>query len=499
MGMANIDALLAEIAQIKESLRIKNQSLANINPNYQMNQAYIAKLKDEISVLNSNLATAQASLKADSTPPKIPAPAAKPDPVPKTRSEYADYISVVTPQGTLLFPDQATYDAWSNDPASVAFTSTPGGQIASIVPPSVQSSSSTLEDQSDPYVNNGNSTIQTIENAAPATIPDSQGPAVDEDGNLLPGWMYEPESGQYVYVGGDYVSPSTQASAAESRAAYATSSANGITGPLQETRGQASSQDQANTRALGDWRVRLRLAPNANYLYAGPNPGILAPLKQTNGIIFPYTPSISVNYAANYGPTDVTHSNYKIYQYTSSGVDNINITCTFTAQDIADANYMLAVIHFFKSVTKMFYGQDQNPVNGTPPPLCYLTGLGAFQFNNHPLVITSFNYTLPTEVDYIQTGNADLLAGVNRQQTGNDSVTRYNQALIDTGGRPPPPAWRNIPTGSVEPTYVPTSISLSVSALPIVSRNDISRAFSLKKYATGELLQGSKRDGGGIW
>jgi hypothetical protein len=37
---------------------------------------------------------------------------------------------------------------------------------------------------------------------------------------------------------------------------------------------------------------------------------------------------------------------------------------------------------------------------------------------------------------------------------------------------------------------------------PIVTRNDISKNFSLKDYATGKLLRGSHRNGGnggGIW
>ena len=44
-------------------------------------------------------------------------------------------------------------------------------------------------------------------------------------------------------------------------------------------------------------------------------------------------------------------------------------------------------------------------------------------------------------------------------------------------------------------------MQIQISAVPIVTRNDISRNFSLKDYATGNLLRGSKRKqgGGGIW
>jgi hypothetical protein len=277
-----------------------------------------------------------------------------------------------------------------------------------------------------------------------------------------------------------------------------TSSTNGITGALLNTTGQATSQGSQNIYVQSDWRVRLQLAPTANYLYKNPQgAGILTPLIGTQGVLFPYTPSIAVTYAAGYEPTAPTHSNYKIYNYTASSIDNINITCDFTAQDTFEANYLLAVIHFFRSMTKMFYGNDVNPINGTPPPLCYLTGMGAFNFDKHPLAITNFTYTLPTEVDYIPAGNAAYVSGTPQSQTGNGAVPRYGTG-IGAGGLVPIPIFNNQSTG-IDPTYVPTKINLAITAHPIVSRNDISNNFSLNDYGTGALYRGSTRNGAGIW
>jgi len=152
----------------------------------------------------------------------------------------------------------------------------------------------------------------------------------------------------------------------------------------------------------------------------------------------------------------------------------------------------------------MFYGQDENPKRGTPPPLCFLTGLGAFQFDKHPLVITGFTYTLPTDVDYIMATNTETVPGGNKSGTNarkplsNASTNRLINIM--PGGVAPPAQFTNPKAGTTEPTYVPTKINLSISAVPIVTRNDISNNFSVKKYATGELLRGSKRaSGGGIW
>ena len=285
----------------------------------------------------------------------------------------------------------------------------------------------------------------------------------------------------------------------------------GATAEKFNTVSQATQQDVVNFQAKADWRVRLSLSPGADYLYKSKSdPGILAPLIATDGVIFPYTPAISVSYVANYDPTELTHSNYKFFTYRGSAVDTVTIGCDFTAQDTFEAQYVLAVIHFFRSITKMFYGQDQNPRNGTPPPLCYLSGLGAFQFDAHPLAITAFTYTLPTEVDYIQAGSDFAPAGVNRQNNpaqgkpGAGSQAQAGTVRMDSGGINPgatvsSPIWQTTNVGTKEATYVPTKISLSITAVPIVTRNDISNRFSLEKYATGSLLRGSRNAGGGIW
>jgi len=288
----------------------------------------------------------------------------------------------------------------------------------------------------------------------------------------------------------------------------------GLTGAKQQTQEQAVLQDVVNFQAKADWRVRLSLSPGAQqagYLYWAQPPGILAPLRATDGVIFPYTPGISVAYNATYDATELTHSNYNFYTYKNSKVESITLTCDFTAQDTFEANYLLAVIHFFRTATKMFYGQDQNPKNGTPPPLCYLSGLGAFQFDAHPLAITGFTYSLPTDVDYIRAGNNPSPAGVNRENspTQPKETTGFSAAgfarmfasNINPGGLPREVTFNSTSsyTSTIEPTYVPTKISLSISAVPIVTRNDISNKFSLKQYANGSLLRGTKRAGGGIW
>jgi len=245
-----------------------------------------------------------------------------------------------------------------------------------------------------------------------------------------------------------------------------------------------------------DWRIRLSLAGSADYLYKiASKSDILYPLIATDGVVFPYTPQINTSYRANYDPAELTHSNYKMFFYKNSSVDDISITADFTAQDTAEANYMLAVIHFFKSATKMFYGQDTSPRAGTPPPLLYLTGYGLHQFQKHPLLLTSFSYNLPNDVDYIRAGSNAQWGGVSIAQMTSGSKTRLGSSGLTPGGVAKPAAFSGLASQD-KVTYVPTKISLSLTLVPVVTRNDISKNFSLKDYAAGKL---SAKTGGGIW
>lgn len=274
---------------------------------------------------------------------------------------------------------------------------------------------------------------------------------------------------------------------------------------VEQATAEAAARDRARQQQTiaqqrrqinnGDWRVRLRLAPQSRYLYNAPNPGILQPLKITDGVIFPYTPTINTAYRANYSNYDLTHSNYRGYFYQNSYVEPVQITGMFTAQSTAEANYLLAVIQFFKSVTKMFYGQDAE--RGAPPPLTYLTGLGEYQFNEHPCVVSQFNYTLPADVDYVRAGSPNQL-GLNQvNQRDRQSVTtgslfgglnRLAAALLTKGAIPNPPSPPSL--GQNRPTYVPTKMEIQITLLPIQSRNQVSKQFSVKEFANGNLIKG---------
>jgi hypothetical protein len=200
----------------------------------------------------------------------------------------------------------------------------------------------------------------------------------------------------------------------------------------------------------------------------GPNEpsNILYPLWSTGGVLFPYTPSVSSGSVVEYEPSGFIHSNYGYNAYIRSYPKSISITSTFTAQTTDEALYLLAVFWFFRSTTKSYFGVNPYNKAGTPPPVLVFNYLGDYQYRNVPVVIKTFDYTLPGDVDYvpINTGAA----------TGNNYNLNSNGVGTQLSGF----------------TYVPvqltTNIELDVQYIPIKLRNE----FNLDLFRQGKLING---------
>jgi hypothetical protein len=154
-----------------------------------------------------------------------------------------------------------------------------------------------------------------------------------------------------------------------------------------------------------DWRARLRpKGGGADRFYrSGVSPNVLTPIKNSGGLVFQYTPLVYITGAANYTPIDLTGGNYPFMQYQNSTPPRLTITTEFTANNIEEARYMLAVLTFCRVVTKSFYG-DQSVAEGTygtPPPVMLFEYLGDHGFNKVPVVVQAYSFALPDGVDYV--------------------------------------------------------------------------------------------------
>jgi len=167
-----------------------------------------------------------------------------------------------------------------------------------------------------------------------------------------------------------------------------------LSGLLKGGKAPEATQVSPNTAFTDDFRVKIKIP--SLYLQ-----GPAEELQKVgdNAVVFPYTPQIVLQTRANYSPIHPTHSNYAFYAYQNSQIDAISVVGTFSAQNQGDAKYVLGCIHALRTVTKMHFGASD--FAGAPPPICRLHGYGEYVFNNMPVVISSFFYTMNDDVDYI--------------------------------------------------------------------------------------------------
>jgi hypothetical protein len=246
------------------------------------------------------------------------------------------------------------------------------------------------------------------------------------------------------------------------------------------TAGSISTED--------DWRVRITAPSGSPFNF---NTGPLAALAQDGGVVFPYTPTVNVIHNASYNNLTPTHSNYPSYFYNNSEVAGIQISADFTAQTTTDAAYVLGMIWFFRSATKMFYG-GQN--SGNPPPILYLDGYGDYYLPHVPVVVTNFGHTMPSNTDYIETQvSSNQVTSV--KSFGGDQLTPSNipgiqaQSSLNNASENFATQERLVETkGSKQ--RVPTKSSINIGLQPVYSRDAISNKFNWEDFSKGNLLKG---------
>lgn len=153
--------------------------------------------------------------------------------------------------------------------------------------------------------------------------------------------------------------------------------------------------ESARASQTQDWRVSLSIPDN---FFDQSN--IFAPFKELGKLVFPFNPTILLGSSANYSSIQPTHTNHPFYAYENSQIDQITITGEFVQENERDAKYWVAVLHYLRTMTKMFYGES-DPL-GNPPLVCRLNGYGKHVLNNIPVVITNFTTDMPADIDYIE-------------------------------------------------------------------------------------------------
>ena len=168
---------------------------------------------------------------------------------------------------------------------------------------------------------------------------------------------------------------------------------------------------------MNDIRVKIRAVPGQENLVYGISNSensdasipadIMAPLRVTNGMLFPYTPQIRWGNDNDYQSLGLVHANSDYSYFIRQNQMSINISGEFTAQNDREARYLLASIHFLSSNSKMRFGA-KDPNRGLPPPILLLSGYGRFIFPDIPVLIKSWSIDYSNTVDNVEVRIDDI-------------------------------------------------------------------------------------------
>lgn len=156
-----------------------------------------------------------------------------------------------------------------------------------------------------------------------------------------------------------------------------------------------------------DFRARLSALNTSSaqtqvYGPRGPN-NILDVLHDTRGVLFPYTPTIAFSQGVDYRSLEPVHSNYELLSYSRTPAVDLSVTGKFSVQNQREGEYALAVLHFLRVVSKMYFGEEDAATKkaGLPPPVLLFNAYGNMMFNNVRVVLKSHSYSFDDTVDLI--------------------------------------------------------------------------------------------------
>lgn len=193
-----------------------------------------------------------------------------------------------------------------------------------------------------------------------------------------------------------------------------------ISSGFDQSQSGTAPQSTTSSQKKYDWRARLRpknggierfYAPIINSRDENGNPTfstedvdyLMRPIRESNGLVWQYTPQILLNGGAEYNSHMGQGMNYPINTYTQGMPMTIPVTADFTANDIWEARYMLALLVFLRISIKSYFGDSAvaNGFYGGPPPVMVFEYMGDHMFNKVPVTVQNYTAELNPNVDYI--------------------------------------------------------------------------------------------------
>lgn len=145
------------------------------------------------------------------------------------------------------------------------------------------------------------------------------------------------------------------------------------------------------------------LRPRLSFMKGHPlsdYPGDMEPLVSTNGLVWPYRPTVDIARNVQYTNTSVTHSIADFYFFQGTKLPTITVSGDFSCANETEAKYLYASIRFLVVASRMSFGKTKVVPLGSPPPVIHYSGYGDFK---RPVIINGVNLNYPNTVDYIIT------------------------------------------------------------------------------------------------
>jgi len=195
------------------------------------------------------------------------------------------------------------------------------------------------------------------------------------------------------------------------------------------------------------------------------NTHALAPIFLTNGLVFPYNPSISEGISVKYDTMELTHTNESFHVY--SGTDNVRINISdakWTCDTFDNAVYALSALHFFRTYSHMDFGAGRT---GRPPSPMWFSAYGNYAYHRVPVLMEKADWSFPADVDYV--GIPEFGTPEYRQR-----VLQYER------------------NESTQYTWLPMVFTISSISLVVQHSPSFWSNWNLDMYRSGELLRQRK-------
>lgn len=233
---------------------------------------------------------------------------------------------------------------------------------------------------------------------------------------------------------------------------------------LDNIYGRPNLSNNATIEVSGklDHRARISAKPGATQQIYGN--GIMKPLYTTGGLLFPYTPTLSDTTSVNYDAYEPVHSNQGFSAFKSRASKEITAIGTFTTMNQDEARVNIANLHFLRTVTQMYFGQN-DPNRGTPPPVLLFNAYGEAIYRNVPVIITNYTFEMPADVDYVQC-TTSIVPG--------ESADESDGSISSDGSAT---------------SWVPTRFSISVQMTVQNTPGRLRKQFNLNEFREGSLIK----------